>query len=336
MHHQNCPTAEKAKPLNNPAAEEIMRRRCGFMFQDNDMPVCCDYSQLLELDKNFKNGEGLFGRCETCTKNMLFSICNMACSPEQSRFLTAHEDPSGVFVEKVDYRISREHVEGVYDSCKGVIVPSSGKYAMDIACGGWESTRCTAERWFTYLGDAKDNDYVPFLIEYHYPDNPDTQYNQEVLHCNEAYNDSNSCSCVDCFDSCPVSDPPKANDPGFVVGDLNGVTFVVAVVVGGFGLVVVLISGFLRSSGRSFEFPKFCGGFPVVNVGLTKFFTSLGTCKYAQNSFVAHQINNSSFFSLRSTPGVDSSNLLLARCWSLLRDCLPGDNYRSRRALGIS
>ncbi|XP_058815387.1 NPC intracellular cholesterol transporter 1 homolog 1b [Topomyia yanbarensis] len=277
IHAQNCPTTEKAKPLNNPAAVEIMRKRCGFMFEDENTPLCCDYGQLLQLDSNFQNGEGVFGRCETCIKNMLFSICSMACSPEQSRFLTAYVHEAEQYVEKVDYRIDREHVKGVYDSCKGVIVPSSGKYAMDMACGGWESTRCTAERWFEFLGDAVNNEYVPFVIEYHYPEEPEVRYNQDVLHCNEAYNDSVSCSCVDCFDTCPVTDPPEEDDPGFLVGDLNGVTFVVAVGVGGFGLVWILISVFMKHSGELPEFPKFFGGFQIVNAGLTKFFSAWGT-----------------------------------------------------------
>ncbi|XP_053681579.1 NPC intracellular cholesterol transporter 1 homolog 1b [Sabethes cyaneus] len=277
VHYQNCPTNETAKPLNDPAAVEIMRRRCGFMFDSDDTPVCCNPMQLEELDSNFKNGEGIFGRCETCVRNMLFSICSMACSPEQSRFLTAYVDETNEYVEKVEYRIDREHIQGVYDSCKGVVVPSSGKYGMDMACGGWESTRCTAERWYEYMGDAGINDFVPFLIEYHFPEEPETRYNQEVLHCNEAYNDSVSCSCVDCFDSCPVSSPPQADDPGFLVGDLNGVTFVIAMVVGGYGLAVILMSGLMKSVGEFPDFPKFFGGFPGVNIGLTKFFTHWGT-----------------------------------------------------------
>ncbi|XP_038117109.1 NPC intracellular cholesterol transporter 1 homolog 1b [Culex quinquefasciatus] len=282
IHHQNCPSNETAKPLDPQhslyeEAVAIMKRRCGFMFEDESTPLCCDPFQLHQLDSNFKNGEGLFGRCETCLKNMLFSICNFACNPEQSRFLTAHTHESGYYVEKVDYRIDRDHVHGVYDSCKGIILPSSGKYAMDIACGGWESTRCTAERWFEYLGDAANNDYVPFTIEYHFEEDPDARYNQDVLHCDRAYNDSNSCSCVDCAESCPVADPPEAAKPGFLVGDLNGVTFVVAVVVGGFGLAVILVSLFIKSSKRLPEFPKFCGGFPSVNAGLTTFFTRWGT-----------------------------------------------------------
>lgn len=280
IHSQNCPTTDVAKPLNNADGEEIMRKRCAFMFEDENTPLCCDTAQLVELDSNFKTAEGLFGRCETCIKNMLFSICSMACSPDQSRFLTAHTHESGRYVESVDFRIDQKHIEGVYDSCKGIVLPSSGKYVMDIACGNWESTRCTAERWFTYLGDAVDNVYVPFTIEYHLEENPEKRYNQDVLPCSEAYDGSLSCSCVDCHESCPVSDQPEADDPGFLVGNLNGVTFVIAVVVGGVGLMLIVISAFLRSSGEMPEFPRFFGGFPAVNVWLTKFFTHWGTCKY--------------------------------------------------------
>ncbi|XP_055608436.1 NPC intracellular cholesterol transporter 1 homolog 1b [Uranotaenia lowii] len=278
LHAQNCPTNQTAQPLTSEAAKEIMRRRCGFMFEDESAPLCCDHSQLIQLDSGFKNGEGIFGRCETCTRNMLFSICNMACSPDQSRFLTAYTDSGNTYVEKVDYRIGWDLVEGVYNSCKGVVIPSSGKFAMDMACGGWESTRCTAERWFEYMGDADTNDYVPFKIEYQYPDDPEIRYDREVLGCNEAYEDANSCSCVDCFDSCPVSEPPQPDDPGFMVGDLNGVTFVVAMVVGGYGLAVVITTRFMScSQGKEFEFHRFFGGFPCVSVALTKFFTKWGT-----------------------------------------------------------
>ncbi|XP_058443946.1 NPC intracellular cholesterol transporter 1 homolog 1b [Malaya genurostris] len=278
MHSQNCPTSDPPKPLDNLAAVEIMRRRCGFMFESEDTPVCCDFNQLVELDNNFKNGEMIFGRCDTCIKNMLFSICSMACSPEQSRFLTAFPSEDGTYVEKVEYRIDREHVKGVYDSCKGIIVPSSGKYAMDMACGGWEASRCTAERWYEFLGDSINNEYVPFLIEYQYPEEPEVRYNQDVLPCNESYDNSVSCSCVDCFDSCPVTNPPEAEDPGFLIGDLNGITFVIAVGVGGFGLLWILLTSlFWKGYGKSKDVPEFCGGFQSVNGALMSFFSAWGT-----------------------------------------------------------
>uniref|UniRef100_A0A182QGM2 SSD domain-containing protein n=1 Tax=Anopheles farauti TaxID=69004 RepID=A0A182QGM2_9DIPT len=283
IHSQNCPVKMAPKPLVDANAIEIMHRRCGWMFPADDTPVCCAASQVVEMDKNFQQAEGLFSRCSTCLTNMLYSICSLACHPEQSRFLTAYPEPlTGAYVNRVDYRIDRQYVAATYDSCKGIVLPSSGKYAMDVGCGFWEAAGCTAERWFQYMG-AADNDFVPFEINYLYEEDPEARFNQDVKHCNEAYDGSYACSCVDCDESCPTSDPPLPDDPGFTVGDLNGVTFTIAVVIGGIGLVCITLSlvfGGKSSNSRNQprpDPPAILGGFPGVNRMLTRLFTRWGT-----------------------------------------------------------
>lgn len=47
-----------------------------------------------------------------------------------------------------------------------VSVPSSGQLALDLMCGEWGALECTAKKWFHYMGDAEDNGYVPFQINY--------------------------------------------------------------------------------------------------------------------------------------------------------------------------
>lgn len=47
-----------------------------------------------------------------------------------------------------------------------VSVPSTGQLAMDLMCGTWGSLRCSSNRWFEYMGTAKDNPFVPFQINY--------------------------------------------------------------------------------------------------------------------------------------------------------------------------
>uniref|UniRef100_A0A182NDR6 SSD domain-containing protein n=1 Tax=Anopheles dirus TaxID=7168 RepID=A0A182NDR6_9DIPT len=284
IHAQNCPVTMAPKPLEDPAAIEIMRRRCGWMFPTDDTPVCCAASQVAEMDKNFQQAEGLFSRCSTCLTNMLYSICSLACHPEQSRFLTAYTEPTtGAYVNRVDYRIDRQYVQDTYDSCKGIVLPSSGKYAMDVGCGFWEAAGCTAERWFQYMG-AADNDFVPFEINYQYEEDAGARFNQDVKHCNAAYDGSYACSCVDCDESCPTSEPPQPDDPGFTVGDLNGITFTVAVVIGGIGLACITLSLVFggrkkRAPGRDTlpELPAILGGFPAVNRTLVRLFTRWGT-----------------------------------------------------------
>ncbi|XP_035780137.1 NPC intracellular cholesterol transporter 1 homolog 1b-like [Anopheles albimanus] len=287
IHSQNCPTSEPPKVLQDPDAMAVLRRRCGFLFPTDDTPVCCAASQVYEMDKNFQQAEGLFSRCTTCLTNMLYSICSLACHPEQSRFMAAYPDPTGTYVERVEYRIERQYVEDTYESCRGIVLPSSGKYAMDVGCGLWEAAGCTAERWFEYMG-AADNDFVPFEINYLYEEDPERRFNQEVKPCSEAYDGSYACSCVDCEASCPTATGPVADasdGTGFTVGELNGVTFTVAVVVGGVGLVGLGFSlVWQRRRRRNHDnpsprpdVPQFLGGLPAVNRTLGTFFTRWGT-----------------------------------------------------------
>lgn len=43
--------------------------------------------------------------------------------------------------------MSEEYVEGVFNSCKNVITPSSGALAMDFGCGRLGAKHCTAKKW---------------------------------------------------------------------------------------------------------------------------------------------------------------------------------------------
>lgn len=33
-------------------------------------------------------------------------------------------------------------------------------------CGEWGASRCSAQKWFEFMGDAEGNPYVPFQINY--------------------------------------------------------------------------------------------------------------------------------------------------------------------------
>lgn len=66
--------------------------------------VCCDKNMLQKLDDNLKKASGIFGRCQSCMRNMQLSICALTCSPQQSRFMTPtiatyESEPSGNFFD---------------------------------------------------------------------------------------------------------------------------------------------------------------------------------------------------------------------------------------------
>lgn len=90
------------------------------------------------------------------------------------------------FVEAVDFYMDEEYITGVYDSCKGVIMPSTGGYSIDMACNTQQgANQCSPKKWYEYMGDASSN-YVPFPINYKY-DQPDRAFRAETKKCSEAY-----------------------------------------------------------------------------------------------------------------------------------------------------
>lgn len=80
---------------------------------------------------------------------------------------------SGVqYVDGIDLYITNKYLEGTFNSCNKVSVPSTGQLALDIMCGEWGASRCTALKWFHFMGDAENNIYVPFQITYKNTDGP--------------------------------------------------------------------------------------------------------------------------------------------------------------------
>lgn len=70
-----------------------------------------------------------------------------------------------------------------------MIVPSTGKLALDMMCGEWGASRCSPKKWFEFLGDATDNMYVPFQITYITdPIDGYTPLDPLVVPCNQAVN----------------------------------------------------------------------------------------------------------------------------------------------------
>lgn len=57
-------------------------------------------------------------------------------------------------------------MNGTYGSCNQVAVPSTGQLALDIMCGEWGASRCSAKKWFSFMGTKEGNSFVPFQINY--------------------------------------------------------------------------------------------------------------------------------------------------------------------------
>lgn len=65
-------------------------------------------------------------------------------------------------------------------------MPSTGTLVLDLMCGDWGAARCTAKRWFEYMG-TPDGVYVPFSIRYiTNPNTTFTLHNPKIIPCNQA------------------------------------------------------------------------------------------------------------------------------------------------------
>lgn len=222
--------------------------------------------------------EGIFGRCRTCMKNLLKAICAVACDPEQDAYLNIIEkevNPNGrEYVTHLEFRMDPQYKRNVFDSCKYVIHPASGRLALELACGT-DISKCDPDQLFFYMGDPVGNPLVPFRLDYTNSDNSSIRFESETKECNEPYENDFACSCVDCEKSCPNTDPPTAEEEGFKVGELNGTTFIVAMVVGGLSLIFIVLVSIFKIEFS--DLPSCFGGFPGFNDGIAKFFKWIGT-----------------------------------------------------------
>ncbi|CAD6208835.1 GSCOCG00010663001-RA-CDS [Cotesia congregata] len=190
---QNCYYTGEAKPLNG-SGLEILARNCPHMMS-NDVRTCCDVNQLETFDTNIKLAANFLARCPSCLDNLVKHLCEFTCSPKQSLFMNAtqievNEDTNNTYVNAVDVFITNKYLQGTFTSCKKVSIPSLGQLALDVMCGDWGASRCTAERWFTFMGDS-NNPYVPFQINYNGTDGkvgPFIPMDPEVTPCSKALN----------------------------------------------------------------------------------------------------------------------------------------------------
>ena len=102
------------------------------------------------------------------------------------------------------YAVSEEFGVGMYNSCRDVQNPSSGKHALDLLCG--DASKCDPQYWLNFMSDNS-----PFPIDFDLTSDNSTSVpgtnvtlypmTSHIEPCNE------SCSCQDCRSLCPPLPP---------------------------------------------------------------------------------------------------------------------------------
>uniref|UniRef100_A0A453CMN3 SSD domain-containing protein n=1 Tax=Aegilops tauschii subsp. strangulata TaxID=200361 RepID=A0A453CMN3_AEGTS len=161
--------------------------------------VCCTVDQFDTLHQQVQQAVPFLVGCPACLRNFLNLFCEMSCSPNQSLFInvtSAKQVDNITTVDGIDYYITSNYGEELYNSCKEVKFGTLNTRAMDFLGGGAK----TYKEWFAFLGrQANPNEPgSPYLITYR-PDLSDSSgvkpLNTTVYSCGDP---SLGCSCGDC------------------------------------------------------------------------------------------------------------------------------------------
>ncbi|XP_070506187.1 NPC intracellular cholesterol transporter 1 homolog 1b-like [Chironomus tepperi] len=217
---KNCLNDTSPIPLNKSGRESLLQWCSHLVPERGDAYTCCDNEQIDELNENIKIASSLLNRCPSCMKNLVTHICDYICSPHHSDFIkvkrTKQNKKNQAYVDEIDLYVTEEYLNGTYESCKNVLMPSTGQKAIDLMCGQWGAVKCSPLRWFQHMGDDKPGgeERIPFQMNYKPVKSNEVlkdgikPLNPLVTPCNQSVNNKSACSCVDCASSCPKAQRP--------------------------------------------------------------------------------------------------------------------------------
>lgn len=229
----SVPCVEPHDPhkLGDEEALVTLRNVCPEFFKDGeeDPDLCCDPDQVYAMEQNFQVPMTLgLGRCPSCSYNWRVNFCELTCSPRQSEFIkivnsTVLED-GRIQLDAAEYHVSSTYSDALLASCQGVQGLSTGQTLLDVMCGGWGSSKCTAQRWLDFLGTSVENSgQSPFQLYYKIHNgeegngeegNGETDgiipMNAGTYKCSEVpFGSNKACACVDCEETCRAKPLPE-------------------------------------------------------------------------------------------------------------------------------
>ncbi|KAK3917399.1 NPC intracellular cholesterol transporter 1 [Frankliniella fusca] len=241
---QYCPYNGTAQELS-PEGVGLLHKWCPLYVERNtvggSLKTCCDVTQLQAMDRNIRLAYQFLKHCPSCMNNFAEHFCVMTCAPDQSKFMNITGLKKNVIgnktvesIDSLDVLVTNKSLQGVFESCSGVFVPSSGQRALDLMCGPWGSSLCSASRWFTFMGgQGNENPYAPFSISYQISDvpiGPAIPMDTPITPCYVGFNGKPACSCIDCQSSCPAPLPPAPPEEPFAIAGKDGVAVVMFLV----------------------------------------------------------------------------------------------------------
>ncbi|XP_019052018.1 PREDICTED: Niemann-Pick C1 protein-like [Nelumbo nucifera] len=209
--------------------------------------VCCTEVQFDTLRAQVQQAIPFLVGCPACLRNFLNLFCELTCSPNQSLFInvtSVTKVNNNLTVDGIDFYVTDNFGEELYNSCKDVKFGTMNSRAMDFIGAGAQNFR----EWFVFIGRQADLDVPgsPYAINFRssiFESSGMKPMNVSVYSCGDT---SLGCSCGDCPSSstCSGSAPPlphKKHSCSISIGSLKVkcVEFSLAI------LYIVLVSSFL-------------------------------------------------------------------------------------------
>lgn len=112
--NQNCNYTGPAKPLTDTKGRDILKKWCPDISPD---ATCCNTDMLTSMDTGLALPSSMLKRCPSCLKNFVKSICQMTCSPVQSKFLKViktevNKKTNASYITEIDFYIMSSLLEG--------------------------------------------------------------------------------------------------------------------------------------------------------------------------------------------------------------------------------
>ncbi|XP_031405004.1 NPC intracellular cholesterol transporter 1 isoform X2 [Punica granatum] len=174
--------------------------------------VCCTEAQFDTLRTQVQQAIPFLVGCPACLRNFLNLFCELTCSPNQSLFInvtSVSKVKNNMTVDGIDYYITDEFGQGLYDSCKDVKFGTMNTRALEFIGAGAQNFR----EWFAFIGRraALTVPGSPYAINF-LPNATETSgmrpMNVSTYSCGDT---SLGCSCGDCPSSTVCSNiaPPQ-------------------------------------------------------------------------------------------------------------------------------
>ncbi|KAL5858640.1 hypothetical protein ACOSQ3_006098 [Xanthoceras sorbifolium] len=203
----NCPYGSPSvKP------DELLSAKIQSLCPSISGNVCCTERQFETLRTQAQQAIPFLVGCPACLRNFLNLFCELSCSPNQSLFInvTAISEVNGnLTVDGIDYYVSNNFGEELYNSCKDVKFGTMNTRAIDFIGAGAKNF----EEWFAFIGQkaAPGMPGSPYTINFklNIPESSGMELmNVSVYSCGDT---SLGCSCGDCPLSpvCSSSEPPS-------------------------------------------------------------------------------------------------------------------------------